>query len=368
MNHFEEKDIVFDEKTNRALEAFDADFMVVDQYKREAFIDVLVHFTGEQMKIIFLGYPKEYDVPGIDAERKMKFEPFVDTISNIFDSAYKKLMDWHEKICAELKDSFCDYSETLQLKTELETLSAIVDCLINSNDTPSNMMQRLNRCCTVNESAYGEKIRTENTIKTMSRCQDEVHVTFKAKEFLEDINYDEEASCCYHCRNLYQLCGAILDYLCRYNLSDARSKPRYSLGICERCGRYFVTENRNAKYCMRKDATGKTCVKLQCEQNEKKFKQYGLDETRKKAYKITNRLSASRNNCLAASKDKTIEQEERRTKLYNLWKQKNKEHSKKADYAQWICEAEKHLPRKKGESYDDFYEWLQREEFNNGIH
>lgn len=361
MTYIEKKDIVFDKETNCALAALDADSMVVDQYKAETFLDVLVRFIGEEIKIIFLGHPEKYDVPGIDAVRKMKFEPCIETIAEVFDSAYKKLMDWHEKICAELKDNFCDCSEREQLKTELETLSAIVYHLVGSDDTPSDMMQRLNRYCQVNESAYGEKIRTENTSKTMSRYQDEKHTAFKAKEFINDILPDEQVSYCYHCRNQYQLCGAILDYLCRYTLSDTRRKPRYHLGICNRCGRYFVAENRNVIYCMRKDAAGKTCAKLQKEEDRKNG-EVNFDKAKKTAHKITNRLYSMLSNCWAAAKDKTIEQEEYRTKLYNLWKQKNQEHSKKEGYEQWVCEAEKHLPRKKGESYDEFYEWLLRKE------
>ena len=146
--------------------------------------------------------------------------------------------------------------------SDLRLLSVAVQSVDNIYETAADLADQLSYFCLSRLGPfYGVRQYEGNAFQILKR-----YINNNEPNGRDFINYlTGDAEFVYVCSNLYQICAALVDYLCRYRRYDVYSrKPyRYSLRKCPCCGRYFIIEDRKIIYCKYVDESGKTCAEWQ---------------------------------------------------------------------------------------------------------
>ncbi len=242
--------------------------------------------------------------------------------------------------------------------SDLCLLSVAVQSVDNIYETTADLADQLSYFCFSRLGPfYGVRQYEGNAFQILKRYinNDEPN----GRDFIIYLTGDAEFV--YVCSNLYQICAALIDYLCRYKRYDVYSrKPyRYSLRKCPRCGRYFITEDRKIIYCKYVDESGKTCAEWQEIDRKKKFASTERTLAEQLAEKIRRRLYSYRTVVKISRADYTNDPRyKERDELYKLYTKCCKKHSQQSDFAGWVAECAAQLPTSRNESYDKFKEWL----------
>lgn len=319
-----------------------------------------VKFKQDTVTIAFFGICPTCPLPGIAYSQQKEdadWQIAVCPIGDAFTSAYTKLINLTKSLNSfELSENRLD--AVYQIVSDIRLLQVAVQSLDNAIETPSDLTDKLSYFCESGmKPLYGDRMIQDNTYQVLRQFTNSDapdHGAFLS--YLHNqVNFE------YKCENLYQLCGAILDYLCHHTIDNKYStKPhKYSLRQCPRCGRYFTTEDRKIVYCQHIDEFGKTCAAWQESDRKKKLAQVPKNGAEQLAEKIRRRLYSYRSVLKMSRVDHTGDPEyKRRDDLYTLFVQRRKEHSQSPHYMEWITECAAQLPKSRNESYDKFYEWL----------
>lgn len=322
------------------------------------------HLKFEQNKVIiaFLGICPTCPLPGISYSKQKDdadWQIAVCPIGDAFTSAYTKLINLTKSLNSfELNENRLD--AVYQIVSDIRLLQVAMQSLDNAIETPSDLTDKLSYFCESGmKPFYGDRMIQDNTYQVLRRFTNSDapdHGAFLS--YLHNqVNFE------YKCENLYQLCGAILDYLCHHTIDNKYSTKshKYSLRRCPRCGRYFTTEDRKIIYCKPddEDKSKKSCAALQEIDRKKKLARVPQSDAAQLAEKIRRRLYSYKAALKISRVDHTGDPEsKRRADLYTLFVQQRQEHSKSPHYKEWVKECVAQLPKSRDESYDRFYEWL----------
>lgn len=315
-----------------------------------------------EVTIYFRGSYPDCPIAGLDYDAEWQIAKC--DIGLAFDSTYRLLLAHTTQLQSfPLSEERLD--SVYELISDLRIMAAAVHAMDNSPALSSDFVERVS-CFQLSKLLgpfWGVREPKENTLTILKK-----HIDCRTPDytaFITDINRTFTYQ--YFCENLYQICGALLDHLCRYSMrTPYNSRPsKFSLRRCLRCGRYFITEDRKTTHCLYKDADGRTCAEKNEMDRKKRFSQRTksdeemlAEKIRRRLYEYRKLLETSREN-----RESTLEYR-KRDELFNLYMQRKDEHSVKPDYMRWLTECESILPAKgsdlktRNESYDKFYEWL----------
>lgn len=317
-------------------------------------------FKRDTVTIFFFGHCPFCPLPGIEYSQQGdgdSCQSATCSIGDAFFAAYKKLLE-QAKILNSFELDSSRLDAVYQVISDMRLLAVAVDSLDDAMHTPSDLMDRLLYFCESDvKPFYGSREVQDNTYQVLQR-----YLNGKAPDHPAFLSYvREKLDFNYKCNNLYQVCGAILDYLCHYTIYDRySSKPhKYSLRRCPRCGRYFTTADRKIIYCQHIDEQGKTCADWQEADRKKKFAQIPKNDAEELAEKIRRRLYSYRMVIKISRTDyKNDPRYSERDELYKLYTKRCKDYSQRPDFAEWIAECAARLPKSRNESYDKFKKWL----------
>ena len=317
-------------------------------------------FKRDTVTIYFFGRSPSCTLPGIEYSQQGDSGNWQSTtcpIGDAFFAAYKKLIE-QAKILNSFELDSSRLDAVYQLISDMRLLVVAVESLDDAIHTSSDLMDRLSYFCESDvKPLYGDRQVQDNTYQVLQR-----YINGKDPDHPAFLSYvREKLDFNYKCDNLYQMCGAILDYLCHYTIYDCySSKPhKYSLRRCPRCGRYFTTADRKIVYCQHVDEQGKTCADWQEVERKKKLAQIPKNDAEKLAEKIRRRLYSYRTAIKISRNDYTDDTRyTERDELYKLYTKRCKEHSQRPDFAEWVEECAAQLPKSRNESYDKFKKWL----------
>lgn len=315
-------------------------------------------FKDDNVIISFLGNFPSCPLPGITySNQKDSLQQSACSIGDAFSAAYTKLVEQSNSLTAfKLDKNRLD--DVYKIISDMHLLLVAVESLDNAVATPSDLIDRLSYFCQSNmKPFYGDRGIKDNIYQVLDKsinCQTPDHTAFLS--YLQnEINFD------YECDNLYQVCGAILDYLCRHIIREKYNSRvhKYSLRRCPRCGRYFTTSDRKMIYCQHIDESGRSCSYQQESDRKKKLAQTPKNDAEQLAEKIRCRLYSYRTAIKISRNDYTDDPRySERDKLYKLYTKCCKEHSQRPDFAEWVEECAAQLPKSRNESYDKFKKWL----------
>ena len=319
-------------------------------------------FKRDTVTIYFFGHSPSCPLPGIEYSQQGdgdsdSWQSATCPIGDAFFAAYTKLLE-KAKILNSFELDSSRLDAVYQVISDMRLLAVAIESLDDAMHTPSDLMDRLSYFCESDiKPLYGDRQVQSNTYQVLQR-----YLNGKTPDHLEFLSYvREELDFNYQCDNLYQVCGAILDYLCHYTIYEQyNSKPhKYSLRRCPRCGRYFTTSDRKIIYCQHVDEQGKTCADWQEADRKKKFAKISKNDANQLAEKIRCRLYSYRNAIKTSRDDHTNDPRlVDRDNLYKLYLKCRKKYSKSPNFDTWIAECAAQLPKSRNESYDKFKEWL----------
>lgn len=320
----------------------------------------IIKFSGDTIDLYFYGHCPSCPLPGIEyyptkADRDAYH--VICPIGDVFYSAYTKLFE-EAKILGSFTLDPNRLDDVYQIVSDLHLLEAAVASLDNAMTLSEDFITRLSYFCMSDvKPFYGKKELSSNVLKPLNQ-----YLNCKVPDYPAFFSHARsEMKFSYTCDNLYQMCGAILDYLCQHTFYDQyNSKPhKYSLRRCPRCGHFFTTVDRKVIYCHHIDENGKTCAEWQEADRKKKFAQIPKNDAEELAEKIRRRLYSYRMAIKISRNDYTNDPRySERDELYRLYTKCCKEHSQKSDFAGWIKECTAQLPKSRNESYDKFKKWL----------
>lgn len=349
------------ENLEDALDQLDYAEQLTNEFLQAIEQSVYLKFSEDSLTIFFEGAEPTCPIPGIDYKQPSQ-QVAVVSIGDAFTAFYQKLHDIEDFFgglhlyTEHLDDVYC-------FKSDLRLLEAAVQSLDDAAKTPTTLIEQLTHFLSGRVGArigpiYGNKdVKTndvEEILKRYINCDKPDYKGFLL-ELQNDIRYE------YYCKNLYQVCGAILDYLCHYKRYEAYSTKPFVLSLrrCPRCGRYFTTADRKIIYCQHVDEQGKTCADWQEVERKKKLAQIPKNNADQLAEKIRCRLYSYRNAIKTSRDDHTNDPRlVDRDNLYKLYLKCRKKYSKSPNFDTWIAECAAQLPKSRNESYDKFKKWL----------
>lgn len=352
----------YDNTLVEALDELNATAYATQSFLEAIELPVYLTFANDSVTIFFEGaHPScpVQDLQFTDPEQQICTCKIADAFTAFYRLLYEKERPMHlfEPTNKTLHDVYF-------LRSDLCLLEVAVRSLDDAAKTPATLVEQLSQFLSYHTGPQtGPRIGPIYGIKT-TNIHDmngllEQYITCDKPNyngFIAHLQDDVEYK--YYCKNLYQICGSILDYLCHYKRYDPfNTKPRtLSLRRCPRCGRYFTTEDRKTVYCQHLDASGKSCAEQQEAERKKKFAMAEKPEDKKIAEGIRHRLYAFSKNVGKASNPIA---DEKRDKLYKLYMECRKKYSKSPYFSEWIHECEAQIDKVKNGNYDKFYEWLQ---------
>lgn len=343
------------------INALNAAALLADRFLEKIDLEVNLTFNNTSVEIFFLCFEPSSPIPELPYTGVYYNTSVCDDIGFAFTVFYKYLNNYTE-ILQDFEPCEKRLDDVYNLFSDLSLLKTAIFALDNAAKTPDTLMDKLSIFTSPRMGPiYGirdiKDINDVDSIPSLMRyinCAEPDYKGFLG--FLQN-----EMHYTYHCKNLYQICGSILDYLCQYKrYDDYTTKPHtLSLRKCPRCGRYFVTEDRKIMYCHYTDMDGKTCADWQEADRKKLLAQTPKSEAEQLAEKIRRRLYSYRTNVKTSRYDHTDDLRfEERDKLYKLYTKCRKEQSQSPHFSEWITECAAQLPKSRSESYDKFYEWL----------
>lgn len=353
--------ILKDETISNVLNDFARGDFLTDQFLEIISQPVYLKFNNTSLTIFFEGPFLTSPIPEFPYTDAEGHFCICKDIGFAFTTFYHLLND-NSKVLLDFKLRKNQLDDVYNLRSDLRLLKAAIFSLDNAAKTPGTLMDELSLFTTSRlGSIYGDRT-VQETNEDGSAHALERYINCDNPDYKGFVDYlQNEMEYAYHCKNLYQICGAILDYLCRYKRYDNFATKPYTLSLrkCPRCGRYFVTEDRKIMYCHYTDMDGKTCADWQEADRKKLLAQTPKSEAEQLAEKIRRRLYSYRTNVKTSRYDCTDDLRfEERDKLYKLYTKCRKEQSQSPHFSEWITECAAQLPKSRSESYDKFYEWL----------
>lgn len=324
-----------------------------DQFLDEIEQCVVLTFNNTSVDTFFNTFGKPSQI-----EESIFIESLIngcDDIGFVFTVFYKLLNSYAEKL-----QDVRFWGDAVGIYSDLSLLKTAIFSLDNAAKMPATLMDEL---CLFTSSKMGPiyGVRGIDGVGSKDSLMQYINgIEPDYKRFLGSLQNGVRYT--YRCENLYQVCGAILDYLCRYRRHDDYATKPHTLSLrqCPRCGRYFTTEDRKIIYCQYVDEQGKTCADWQEAERKKKLAQIPKNNAEKLAEKIRRRLYSYRTAIKNSRNDYTDDPRySERDELYRLYTKRCKEHSQRPDFAEWVEECAAQLPKSRNESYDKFKEWLQ---------
>ena len=377
-------DIVADPALEQYLAS--ADYLL--QFERAIQINAHVSFRDDTATINFIGHRPESDgwVMPISDEEFQK--PHIFEIDNLFDMVYYTLLeryDWHRTHYSFPIIDMAPENDSQQARQafdkSVKTLATCMGLLViatrwymeDPTMPPDTMSHLAPVCIAPLAPIFGTRniMRTVNDI-TLGRILEQYpdgtcgELSPNALRVLtRNLRATGDFRATYTCSNLYQLCGAILDYLYNHFLDEKRRK-RYMLRECENCNHFFIAVSGHQKYCTRNNGPdGLPCAKGVASDAFKAFVASKSSDPDTQLYNsIRRRLNAYRVAAENSALPESSSEIARRENLCERWKAENKRRKASANYGQWLASAQAHLPKQK-EGYEHFVEWLSEQEVNS---
>ena len=317
------------------------------------YCDVLLCFSEDKVKIYTFGKSS------VSVEKAIAdfTEPIPRQIEQYFDESYRKLKDVAEPFTSLAHDDIFD--ELTKLRSDMQLLDALVNAADNIKKCNPVFLDIANSFVLLEElfPIYGEVKDGKNSCRRIIERSESGEID---RANFVAISRNNSLAYCAHCRNLYQICGAVLNYLMHFEIKrEGEVSVRYNLRRCERCGRYFISENRKKKYCPYLDSESqKTCQTLQ--EDERKREDRNSDKSNLKRIaqnEIKDRLYSNRR----SAENKKVPNDEEiayRDARWCLFDEKNREHSKLPDYKEWVNTGIEKI----NQGYGAFDMWLHGKE------
>ncbi len=364
-----------------------ADYLL--HFEQTIRINVHVSFRDHTATINFMGHRAESDGWLMPISDEQFDKPLLFDIDQLFDMAYHTLIeryDWHRThytipiidIAPEDDSKHAEnaFNESVkELATCIGLLVIATKWYMDDPTIPADTMSHLAPVCIAPLAPiFGTRniIRSLNDVtlrKIIEQYPDNTCGEL-SPAMLRVLNRNLRATgsfrATYCCANLYQLCGAILDYMYNHFLDEKRRK-RFMLRECENCNHFFIAVSGHQKYCTRNNGPdGLPCAKIVAndafkafvttKSNDPNTQLYSSIRRRLNAYKV-----AAENSALPDSGSEIT----RRENLCERWKAENKRRKSSPNYGHWLSIAQEHLPKDKKEGYEHFVEWLSEQEGNS---
>lgn len=334
-----------------------------------------------KVQLYFFGKQPTCPLEGLSYDSDKASEQCVTCdVGQAFNASYHQLIACTKMVPNFVADNSCIDDIYLCL-SDLRIMNTIIEFLHDGSKVPSDLADRLSLLCQSDmRPFYGKRTLKDNVYKTLQKYVNCDHPDNSelVRHMYGQIRYE------YSCDNLFQICGALLDYLCHYKKSVKSSKseaseretpetsessdsskyiPRpqsFSLKRCPRCGSFFITNDRRIKYCSYSSFDGQKCAALQEADRKRALASAEKSDSEQLAEKIRRRLYQSYirigDSSPKGNQDPCYQE---RKDLYDLYMKCRKKHSKSPSFDTWIAECAAKLPNSRNESYDKFKEWLQ---------
>lgn len=330
---------------------------LTDHFLKKIELSVQLTFNNTCIKTYFYDFYDTSPIPELPYTGDF-FSNVCDDIGFAFTVFYKLLNSY-----TEILQDFRLLGDASNVFLDLCLLKTAIFSLDNAAKTPDALMDELSLFTSSKMGPiYGVRsVEGANSVGSKDSLMQYINcIEPDYKRFLGSLQNGMRYT--YRCENLYQICGAILDYLCHYRRHDDYATKPHTLSLrqCPRCGRYFTTEDRKIIYCQYADEQGKTCADWQEAERKKKLAQIPKNNADQLAEKIRCRLYSYRNAIKTSREDHTNDPRfVDRDNLYKLYLKCRKKYSKSPNFDTWIAECAAQLPKSRNESYDKFKKWLQ---------
>ncbi len=192
-------------------------------------------------------------------------------------------------------------------------------------------------------------------------------ITFDNKDF--DAFLKNNIKYTYECKNIYQVCCSIIDYIFKFTEEHCDEKNNWhnkkiSLRKCKNCGKFFLADGQNRQYCYNM-IDGKSCS----EWAEVKRKKSYVRKTSTDAEKLEKKINIRIKNYRDYWFDKDDDAEyRRRDEIYYWWLVLRDIKRSHNDYLEWLKKCQEEMNKKNSnKKYDDFYNWMLAERSKYGI-
>ncbi len=320
--------------------------------------DTLLKFSKDTVTIFFFGNFSESPIDGILIDKN---HSALLPIGQLFTATYAQLTVFAQQYITAVHSDTLD--DITRLHWDMQLLHLLIEAADNANDCRPDLLDRADLYVLSDELSpiYGVPSKAENTYMDMMKYAK--GNSLNQSSFMLHLQYDDNIDYTYTCKNLYQICGAVLDYCIRHTWHTGNNgSQKYNLRSCKRCKRYFVTTNRKIMYCSYTDnIDGKTCSQMQEIERKKNLVRPEVTPEKQLARKIANRLSSYKNAALNTF-DGDEDTVQYRDDIYRLFLAEKDKRIEQPGFDKWLQEAVNHLPHTKNEGYDTFYKWLQGKE------
>ena len=255
------------------------------------------------------------------------------SIGEAFDACFHNLVDYCSNLPEPTKPEVNDdISIVLELVRYLENAAYLLD---DAKGVPQDLIEKAIYRSLLDEyrPLYGQRILSDSVCK-------------------------------YRCKNLLQMCAALLDILCHISIKEEHRtvSHKISLRVCPRCGRYFTTTNRKSRYCPYQNDMGKDCADLQTIVNKERYILRQKSKIQQLETYIKDRLRSYFNNEMYLCRSTDTEYQYRKN-LLDMFTSLADLHRRDATYYTWLLSCKSLLPTKHSESYEKFYAFLSTETF-----